>query len=82
MDYSLKFKVRCSSDKEAKRLYDVLLSEKNEERDRSSFSISRSKTKKDEILFDLSADDATALRASLNAITTNLQVFEKSKRID
>lgn len=81
MDYNLKFKVKCSSLKEAQQLYDVLVSEKNTERDRSSFSVSRTGAKKDSITFDLSADDATALRASLNAITANLQIFEKSRKL-
>lgn len=81
MNYDIKFLVKCSSDKEAKELYSVLVSEKNMDRDRSSFTVSRTGTKKDQIAFKIRAEDATALRASLNGITTNLQVFEKSKKL-
>ena len=79
MDYGLKFSVKCSSPEEAVKLHSVLLSENNVERDRSSYGLMLDKKDKSTVLFDITAKDATALRASLNGITTNLQIFEKSK---
>lgn len=45
---------------------------------RSTLKIKR---QKDNIVFDMSADDATALRATLNSVLKLLIVYEKSSNI-
>ena len=45
---------------------------------RSNFTITENK---DHIVFDIQAEDATALRATLNAITKLLTVYEKAEKM-
>ncbi|MBN2881186.1 hypothetical protein JXM83_03980 [Candidatus Woesearchaeota archaeon] len=56
-------------------LISVLNSERHESRSRSNLEITK---ENNGITFKVEAKDATALRATLNSITTNLQIFEKS----
>ena len=54
---------------------------KSEQKDmpRSSLKI---KKQKDNVVFEMSADDATALRATLNTVLKLLIVYEKSSKIE
>ena len=72
MRYSVEFKV---SGERLNDLVSILKSEKNASRSRSKFDI---KKDGEYVVFNITAQDATALRATLNTITTNLQIFEKS----
>jgi len=45
---------------------------------RSNFTITENQ---DHIVFDIQAEDATALRATLNTITKLLTVYEKAEKI-
>jgi tRNA threonylcarbamoyladenosine modification (KEOPS) complex Pcc1 subunit len=76
--YSLKLDVVCPSEDDISNILILFSSELNKSRDRSSYSVRRGNSS-DTISFDVSSKDATALRASLNTITTNLQVYEKSR---
>ncbi len=53
---------------------------KSEQKDmpRSSLKI---KKQKNDVVFDIKADDATALRATLNTVLKLLIVYEKSRKI-
>ena len=54
---------------------------KSEQKDmpRSSLKIKR---QKDKVIFEVSADDATALRATVNTVLKLLIVYEKSSKIE
>lgn len=76
MKYNLLFNISVEKSKE---LYNVLVSEKPVLNARASYEVS---LVKEGISFKVVAEDATSLRAILNAITTRLQIFEKSLEIE
>jgi len=77
-DYVLRLDVVCPSEEDVLNLTLLFSSELNKSRDRSSYSLKKNDSIRT-LSFDVSSKDATALRASLNTITTNLQIYEKSK---
>jgi len=57
----------------------LLIERKSHKSDRSSYTI---KKEDDNILFEITADDAVALRTTFNSITKLLSIFEDIKCLD
>ncbi|MBI4438564.1 KEOPS complex Pcc1-like subunit [Candidatus Woesearchaeota archaeon] len=75
MEYLAQIKIRSDAD----LVYKTLLPDKKDlKADRSSYTIKKSDG---EVLIDIKAADAVALRAAINAITKSLDVIEKISRI-
>ena len=60
------------------KLYECVQLEKKD-MPRSTLNIKR---QKDKVLFEITADDATALRATINTVMKLLVVYEKSSKIE
>ena len=63
---------------DTKQIIRCFEAEEKRKEDRSRLNIVE---KKDHVLFEVEADDPTALRATLNGITRLLIVFEKMEKI-
>ena len=71
MKYSAKLEIVCDPDK----LYDCLAPEVMDF-ERSKFALKKSD---DKVIIDIQAKDAVALRATMNAFTQLLAVYEKAQ---
>ena len=77
MDY--KAKITVATGKLTDKVYRCFVPETDVKTERSSFTL---KKQKECIVFDVSAKDAVALKATLNSISKLLTVFEKMKDDD
>lgn len=82
MKYTLNLEVECDSEEKAINLFKVLKSEKTQEIKKNQRSNIILEKKENSIIFKIDAKDSTALRAALNGITTNLQIFEKTLKLN
>lgn len=76
----MKYTTRIEVTEQITQVYDLFLAEQLQTiNDRASYSLEKSDTV---LTFVINAEDAVALRATLNAITKQLSVFEKMQTIE